>query len=337
MTAEATGRPARAGPVARPPSLTLYVLRRILIGVVTLFLVSIIVFAATQALPGDAARAILGRDATPASLAALNRQLHLDEPASTQYLHWLGGLLTGNLGRSLVADQPVTELLGKPIENSAFLVLVAAAISIPLALLLGALTALWRDSLFDHVASIVLITLAGIPEFVIAIALIAVFATTVFTVLPPVSLVPPGSAPWDHPEELVLPVAVLVLAVTPGIGRLMRASTVEVLDSDYVEMARLKGLSSRRTLWRHAFPNAVPPAIQAIALNLAYLAGGIVVVEYVFAYPGIGSQFVGAVANRDIPTVQAVAILLAGVYVLLNLCADVATIVVSPRLRTSAR
>jgi peptide/nickel transport system permease protein len=311
------------------------VLKRALLGLLTLFGVSVVVFAATQALPGDAARSILGRNATPQSLAALRAQLHLEEPATTQYLHWLGGVLTGDPGRSLSADEPVSELIGKDAENSAVLVLITALICIPLSLVLGAFAAFRRDGLFDHGSSAVLLGLAGIPEFVTAIVLVALLATTVSQVLPAVSVIPPNSAPWNHLDELVLPVLVLVLAVTPHIARLMRASMIEVLESDYIEMARLKGLTPRRVLWRHAFPNALAPVIQVVALNLAYLAGGIVVVEYVFAYPGIGSEFVGAVTNRDVPTVQALALLIAAVYVLLNLCADVGTILVSPRLRTS--
>jgi peptide/nickel transport system permease protein len=164
-----------------------------------------------------------------------------------------------------------------------------------------------------------------------------VFGTSIWHMLPAVSLIPPDEAPWKHMQDLVLPSTALVLAVMPYIARIMRASMVEVLESDYVEMARLKGLDEGKVLWRHALPNAIAPAIQVVALNLAYLAGGIVVVEFVFGYPGIGSAFVDAVTNRDLPTVQALALLIAALYVVLNVCADVATILVSPRLRTSLR
>jgi peptide/nickel transport system permease protein len=304
---------------------------------VTLFLVSLIVFAATQALPGDPARAILGRTATPESLKTLRQQLHLNQPVGSQYAHWLKGLVTGDLGRSLAADQPVTKLIGRRVENSAFLMLIAALVSVPLSIALGSMAARRRDGPFDHTTSIVLLALAALPEFVVAIGLVVLFGTTVFHVLPAVSLIPPGEAPWRHLKELVLPAVALVLAVSPYIARIMRASMVEVLESDYVEMARLKGLPERTVLWRHALPNGIAPAIQVIALNLAYLAGGIVVVEFVFGYPGIGGAFVDAVANRDLPVVQALAILIAAAYVVLNLCADVATILVSPRLRTSIK
>src|SRR5262245_28870705 len=315
-----------------------FVIRRLLLGLLTLWAVSLIVFAMTQALPSDPARAILGRTATPESLAALRKQLNLDRPVVTQYGDWLKGVVVGDFGNSLAArGEPVTAVLGKRLENSAFLVLLAAAISVPLSIVLGVLTARRRDGPFDHVTSVVLLALAALPEFVVGIALVVLLGTSVFHVLPAVSLIPPDDAPWLHPKEFVLPTLTLVIVVCPYIARIMRASMVEVLESDFVEMARLKGMQERHVLWRHAVPNAIAPAIQVIALNLAYLAGGIVVVEFVFGFPGIGSALVDAVANRDLPIVQALALLIAGVYVLLNLIADIATILVSPRLRTSLR
>jgi peptide/nickel transport system permease protein len=320
-----------------PRGIAGFVLRRTLLGIVTLFLVSLVVFAATQALPGDAARAILGRTATPDSLAALRKQLHLGEPVVQQYTHWLSGFVRGDLGNSLAANQPVTQVLGKRLENSSVLVLLAALISTPLAVLLGAVSARRRDGPFDHAASVVMLTLAALPEFVVGIALVVLLGTTVFTVLPAVSLIPPTDTPWQHPKELILPTLTLVIAVFPYTARIMRASMVEVLESDYVEMARLKGIAERRVVWRHAVPNAIAPTIQVTALNLAYLAGGIVVVEYVFGYAGIGSALVDAVHNRDVPVVQALAMLIAAVYIVLNVLADVAAILVSPRLRTSLK
>ena len=335
MSALAQGRSSLASRLSLPGGLWGFVLRRTLLGLVTLFVVSLVIFAATQALPGDAARAILGRNATPDSLATLRHQLHLDQPVTEQYAHWLRGIFTGDLGQSLAANEPVTKLIGKPIENSVFLMTIAAVVSIPLSIVLGSVAARRRDRSFDHITSIVLLALAALPEFVVAIALVVLLGTTVTQLLPAVSLVPPGDAPWKHLNELVLPCLALVLAVSPYVARIMRASMVEVLESDYVEMAQLKGLSERVVLWRHAVPNGIAPAIQVIALNLAYLAGGIVVVERVFDYPGIGSAFVDAVANRDLPVVQALAILIAASYVFLNLVADITTILVSPRLRTS--
>jgi peptide/nickel transport system permease protein len=338
MAAAATTAMRRRVFAARPfRGIWGFVLRRTLLGLLTLLLVSIVVFAATQVLPSDPARAILGRSATPEALASLRHQLHLGQSPTHQYFHWLGGILSGDLGTSLAAREPVSTLIGDRVVNSAFLMLFAALISIPLSIVLGAVAARRRDGPFDHATSMVMLALAALPEFVVAIALVVLLGTSVFQILPPVSLIPPSSSPLHHLKELVLPTVALVLAVTPYIARIMRASMVEVLESDFVEMARLKGMSEQKVVWRHAVPNAIAPAIQVIALNLAYLAGGIVVVEFVFGYPGIGAAFVDAVANRDLPVVQALAILIAGVYVFLNVCADVATILVSPRLRTSLR
>jgi peptide/nickel transport system permease protein len=337
----ALGRPPKARRARRVRFLggiSGFIVKRVLLGLVTLLIVSVIIFAATQALPGDPARAILGKTATPASLAALREQLGLNRPMLKQYTDWLSGFVTGDLGTSLAAGEPVTQVLGSRIENSAFLVLLAAIFSIPLAIVIGALSARRRDGPLDHATSVLLLALAALPEFVVGIALILILATQVFHWLPAITLLSPGTAPWDlSASAFVLPVLTLVVAVTPYVARIMRASMVEVLESEYVEMARLKGLSERRVLWRHALPNAIAPTFQVIALNLAYLAGGIVVVEYVFAYAGIGAALVDAVHNRDVPVVQALAMLIAAVYVVVNLLADIATILVSPRLRTSLR
>jgi len=311
-----------------------FILRRLLLGIVVLILVSILVFLATQALPGDPARAILGRSATPDSLAALRRQLHLNQPVIEQYWTWVTGLLHGNLGTSLAAQEPVSTLLAPKLVNSAVLVALAAVLSIPLAIAIGAWAAFRREKVFDTTSSNLLLLLAALPEFVVALVLVILFATTVFHVLPAISTVPPGSKPWNNWVALVLPTITLVIAVAPYVARIMRASMIEVLESDYVEMARLKGLPERTVLIRHALPNALGPVFQVIALNLAYLAGGIIVIEFVFNYSGIGGATVEAVVNHDLPVVQALAMLIAAVYVVLNLLADVATILVTPRLRT---
>jgi peptide/nickel transport system permease protein len=312
-----------------------FIVRRLLLGVLVLFMVSVVVFAATQALPGDPALAILGRSATPQSLAALRRQLHLDQPVLSQYWSWIAGLLHGNLGKSLAAQEPVTTLLGPKLVNSGVLVLISAVVSIPLSIAIGSWAALKREKIFDQTSSSLLLVLAALPEFVVAVVLVILFATTVFRgFLPAISSIPPGSRPWNNWVALVLPTITLVIAVAPYVARIMRASMIEVLESDYVEMARLKGLPERTVLVRHALPNALGPVFQVIALNLAYLAGGIIVVEYVFNYAGIGSAIQEAVINHDLPVVQALAMLIAAVYVVLNLLADVATILVTPRLRT---
>jgi peptide/nickel transport system permease protein len=313
------------------------ILRRIGLGLLTLWLVSLIVFAAVLALPGDAATAILGKEATPDRVAALRDQLHLNDSVISQYFQWLGGLLTGDLGTSAATQEPVSDLLSARVGNSVFLVLVASIVALPLSLLIGVWTAMRRDRPVDHITSTVTLVLAALPEFVIGIALVLLFATSVSHVLPAVSLLPPGTHAWEDPKVVVLPAATLVLAVTPYISRIMRGSMVEVLESEYVTMARLKGLPERTVIWRHAVPNAIVPAIQVTALQLAWMAGGVVVVEFVFQYPGIGAALVDAVALRDMPVVQTVTMLAAGIYVGLNLLADIATILVTPKLRTAGR
>jgi len=314
-----------------------FLLRRIALGLLTLFLVSVVVFAATQALPGNAATAILGRNATPARVAALTRQLHLNESAFAQYTHWLGDVLKGNLGTSAATQEAVTKYISGRLLNSAFLVLVSGIVAIPLSIGLGVLMAVRRDKPTDHVLSVGSLGVAALPEFVIAILLVLLLATNVSHVFPPVSLIPPGEHAWNVPKVVVLPALTLILAVTPYISRIMRASMVEVLESDYVTMARLKGLPNRTVIWRHAVPNAIVPAIQVSALQLAYMAGGVVVVEYVFSYPGIGAALVDAVGNRDVPVVQALSLIIAAVYVVVNVGADIFTILATPRLRTAER
>jgi peptide/nickel transport system permease protein len=311
--------------------------RRLALGVLTLFLISLVVFAAVLALPGDAATAILGREATPERVAALRDQLNLNDSVATQYLDWIGGVLTGSFGESAATQQPVSELLSDRVANTGFLVFVAAVIAIPLSIGIGVWTAMRRDRSVDHVVSTSTLVLAALPEFVIGIGLILLFATSVFTWFPAVSLLAPDQRAWTEPSVVVLPAATLVLAVTPYISRIMRGSMIEVLESEYVTMARLKGLPERTVIWRHAVPNAIVPAIQVTALQLAWMAGGVVVVEFVFSFPGIGALFIDAVDNRDMPVVQTITMLAAAIYVVLNLLADLATIAVTPRLRTEAR
>jgi peptide/nickel transport system permease protein len=324
-------------PLERRRPLTRFVARRIGLGVVTLLLVSIVVFGATQVLPGNAATAILGKTATPARLVALERQLHLNESIPAQYWHWFSNIVRGNAGISLASEQPVTALLSTRIENSAFLVLVSGLIAIPLSLALGTLAAVRRDRPIDHAIAISTLVLAALPEFVIGIALVLLFATSVLQVLPSVSLLPPNEPAWQDVRVVVLPAATLVLAVMPYISRIMRGSMIEVLESEYVQMARLNGLRGRIVILRHAVPNAIVPAVQVTALQLAWMAGGIVLVEFVFSYPGIGSALIDAVSNRDITVIQAITLLIAAFYVIVNLTADLISIVLTPRMRTGLR
>jgi peptide/nickel transport system permease protein len=313
------------------------VARRLALGLLTLFLVSLVVYGALLALPGDAAQAILGKQATPASIAALREQLHLNDSVVSQYLQWIGGVLTGSFGVSAQTQQPVSQILSDRVQNTLFLVFVASVVAIPLSIGLGVWMAMRRDRAVDHIGSTVTLVLAALPEFVIAILLVLIFATQVFHWFPAVSFLPPGEKAWQDPKAVVLPAAALILAVTPYISRIMRGSMVEVLESEYVTMARLKGLRERTVIWRHAVPNAIVPSIQVTALSIAWMAGGVVAVEFVFSYPGIGSYLIEAVNNRDMPVVMTVTMLAAAVYVVLNLLADLGTILVTPKLRTSGR
>ncbi len=310
-------------------------LRRLGLGLITLVLVSLLVFATTQALPGDAAQAMLGKEATPERLAALREQLHLTAPVWQQYALWIGGVLHGDFGRSLATEQPVWSLLRARIGNSAFLVLAAALIAIPASILIGVAGAVGRDRAVDHVLSMASLVLAALPDFVIGILLVMLFATQVFHVLPAVTMLDDDVPIWRQAAQVILPAVTLDIAVIPYMARIMRASMIEVLESEYVQMARLKGMPPARVILRHALPNAMVPFIQVSALQLAWLAGGVVVVEFVFRFPGIGQALIDAVANRDLPVVQTLALLIGAVYVLLNTLADIATILLTPRLRTA--
>lgn len=308
---------------------------RALLGVATLWVTSIIVFLATQALPGNPAQAILGREATPARIAALDRQLHLGGSIPGQYFHWLGSLLQLNLGKSLASGLPVSHLLGPELLNSTVLMLCAAVISIPLSMVIGTVSALRRGRRSDQVTSIVTLVLAALPEFVIGIFLIVLFSTGMTHLFPSVFVNGQGQHVWSHPNQLVLPVLTLVLAVAPYIVRIMRATMQEVFESEYVQQARLKGLPEKTVIGRHALPNSIGPVAQVIALQLAWLLGGVVLVEYLFRYPGIGFGLTDAVNNQDLPMIQAITMAIALFYVVVNLIADVITLVANPRVRTS--
>jgi peptide/nickel transport system permease protein len=313
-----------------------FIVRRVALGIGTLIIVSIVVFALTNLL-GDPVTRILGREALPSTVAAKRAELGLDRPVFEQYGSWLKGMLTGDPGTSYSNGAPVMDIVGDRIKNSLFLMALSAAISIPLSLFLGAYSALRRDKTFDRIMSNQLLVFAAMPEFVVGALLTVLLATNVWTVLPAVSRIRPGETPWSDLDGMVLPVLTLALAVTPHVGRTMRASMIEVLESDYVEMARLKGMPERRVLWHHAFPNAVGPTLQVIALNIAYLAGGVVIVESLFNFRGIGIALVDAIPEANAPVVQFIAMFIAGIYVICNLIADVATILVTPRLRTRLR
>lgn len=307
---------------------------RIAVGALTLFALSALVFGATQALPGDAAVQILGPHATAEQVVALRTSLGLDRPVLVQYAAWLTGIVHGDFGNSITGGQTVAALVAPHLFASAVLLLFSFTAAVPLALLLGVWSAVKRDRNFDHACSGVLLVFASLPEFVIGIALVALFATTLLHLFPPVSLLSPDDPIGDQLRYLILPVATLVIASTPYVARMMRASMIEVLDSHYIAMARLNGIGEGRIIFNYAIRNAIPASIQVIALTLIYLAGGIVVVEAVFNYPGIGTAFIDAVRYRDVPTVQFLSLLIGSVYVVTNLLADIAVILCTPKLRT---
>ena len=304
-------------------------------GLVTLFVVSVLVFLATQVLPGNAAIAVLGRTAAgnPSAVHRLEVALHLNRGLLDQYWTWFSGLFTGHLGHSLANGQPVWGYVEPRLINSAVLMLVTGVIGAVIGVMLGALAALRKDGWFDHVTAVTALAVTALPEFVVAIGLIILLSSVVSHLLPAVSLLPPDSYAWDAPELLILPVLTLVIVIVPYIQRMMRAAMIEALESEYVEMARLKGVPRRRIVLMHALPNATAPTIQVIGLNFLYLAGGVVVVEYIFAFPGIGQGLVYAVDNRDIPVIQFIVVVLAAFYVFMNIVTDVIALLATPRHR----
>lgn len=307
--------------------------RRALLGLLTLLLVSVIVFAATQVLPGNAAYAVLGHNVNQARLHSLEDELHLNRSAPAQYWSWLSGVVRGHFGHSLVNGESVWSFVHSRLINSAVLVALVGVISALLGIGLGTLAALRRDRFVDSSLSVTLLAVTALPEFIVAVAVIILFSTLVFHLLPGVSDLAPGQFAWSHPNLLVLPVLSLVVVTVPYIFRMMRAAMIESLGSEYVEMARLKGLPAWRVAIVHAMPNALAPTIQVIGLTFLYLAGGIVLVEYVFAYPGIGSGLVDAVNARDIPVIQFIVLALAAFYVVMNIATDVGALLVTPRRR----
>lgn len=306
-----------------------YAVRRVAIGVGLTFVVSVLIFAATQLLPGNPAIAILGRNAAHRrALHQLEVQLGLDHSAVYQYSHWLGSLLQGNLGQSYAAHEPVSTLLASDVGNTMILAGVTLAIMIPLSLLLGTLAGIRRGGWLDTLLSGLTLGAIALPEFVTGTFLVIVFAIWM-GVLPAVSL-GPGAA------NLVLPVATLVIAGLAYNVRMVRAGVVEVMASDYVEAARLNGVPEGRLIRRYVLRNALAPSIQTFAMTVQWLVGGVVVVETVFSYPGIGQALVQAVSTEDIPTVQALGMLIALLYILINVAADVAVVYVVPKLRTES-
>ncbi|MCU1768300.1 peptide/nickel transport system permease protein [Pseudomonas protegens] len=312
-------------------SLCKLLLQRLALGLLSLLAVSVIIFLAVGMLPGDVAQAMLGQAATPETVAAFRAQLGLDLPPLTRFGHWAWQLLHGDLGLSLANQRPIAELIGTRLGNTFTLALLAALVSVPVALLLGMLAALYRSSWFDRLLNTSALSAVSFPEFFVAYILILVFAVKL-NWLPSISNLAPGASFAEVLERSLLPVLTLSLVVVAQMMRMTRAALINVLASPYIEMARLKGVSQARIIFHHALPNALAPIINVVALNLAYLVVGVVVVEVVFVYPGLGQLLVDSVSKRDIPVVQACSLIFAATYILLNTTADVLSIASNPRL-----
>ncbi len=312
------------------------VLERLALGLLTLFVVSIIIFSSLQFLPGDFATAVLGQAATPETVAAFRSELGLNEPAVTRYIQWVAGVLQGDFGtsfsgRSAGREREVMELIAPRMWNTLFLASMTAIIAVPLALALGITAALYRNSLYDRVINATTLTTISVPEFFVAYILILLFSQ-IFFGFPSLANVTADTPFWERVEKCVLPAMTLTLVIVAHMMRMTRAAIINLLASPYIEMARLKGVSAAKVILKHALPNAWAPIVNVIAFNLAYLVVGVVVVEVVFTYPGAGQLLVDAVSTRDIPVVQACALIFAATYILLNLIADIIGIVTNPRL-----
>jgi peptide/nickel transport system permease protein len=313
-------------------SLAKLVLIRLGYGAVTLVVVSLLIFLGVEALPGDLAEAVLGQSATPETVAAFRERLGLDEPPVQRYLAWISGMAQGDLGTSLASGRPIADLLSSRLWNTFFLAATAAILSIPLAILLGVVSALYRDRLADRALSIAGLSAVSVPEFLIAYILIAVFSVQL-GLFPSLVNLHDDMGLWERVNSIILPAISLMLVSMAHMMRTTRAAILNVMASPYIEMARLKGIRRVRIVAHHAMPNSLSPIINVVILNLAYLVVGAVIVEVVFAYPGMGQLLVDSVSKRDLPVVQATCMIFAMTYVVLNLLADVMAILANPRLR----
>ena len=307
--------------------------QRIALSLLLLFLVSVLIFVGTIILPGDVAQAILGQSATPEALANLRRDLGLNDPPLTRYFDWLGGVLQGDLGIALTSQEPIAPVLMSRMGNTLFLAFWAAVISVPLAIFLGLLAVRFQNRWPDKAISGVTLASISIPEFLIGYVLMF-FVGVKWGLLPPTAIsYRPDASLLDKLQSISIPIAVLTLVVLAHMMRMTRAAILNVMQSAYIETAELKGLNTFTVIYKHAFPNAIAPIVNVVMLNLAYLVVGVVVVEVVFVYPGMGQYLVDHVSRRDVPVVQACGLIFAAVYIGLNLIADVVSILANPRLR----
>lgn len=305
---------------------------RVASSVLTLVLVSLVIFAAASLLPGDAAQETLGQSATPAQIAALRHTMGLDVPAPVRYVRWLKGMAKGDPGQSLVANMPVRDIIAQRLPNSLMLAAMTALVAVPLALALGITGAIYQGRSIDRALNIATIGMVAMPEFLVATLGVLIFSVWLMW-LPSIALVSDTSTWFDIVRSCALPVLCLTVVVVAQMARMTRAAVADQLGRPYVEMARLKGVSLRRIVLVHVMPNAIGPVVNAAALSLSYLMGGAIVVETIFNFPGLASLMVNAVTSRDMPLLQACAMIFCGAYLILILIADVVAIVANPRLR----
>ena len=305
--------------------------KRLGLGLITLAVISVFIFLVVELLPGDLAQAVLGQSATPETVAAFRRELGLDKPPLARFWEWATGVLSGDFGNSLANGRPVADLVATRLGNTLFLASYAALIAVPLALLLGVCAALYRNTWFDRIANIGALSAISLPEFFVAYLLVLFFSAT-WGWFPSLANIAPDAALSEKFYKAFLPALTLTLVITAHMMRMTRAAIINLLASPYIEMAKLKGLRAGRIVVFHALPNAAAPIVNVIAVNLAYLVVGVVVVEVVFVYPGLGQLMVDSVSRRDIPVVQASGLIFASVYIMLNLSADILAIVSNPRL-----
>lgn len=306
--------------------------QRLGLGLIILLVISVIIFFMVELLPGDIAQAVLGQGATEENLAALRKEMGLDQPAIVRYLAWLKDAVVLDFGSSIVTKVPVTQIIGERFVNTLFLAAYAAVIAVPVSIILGVLVALLRNSIFDRVANVVTLSFISSPEFFLGYILILFFAVK-WQMFPAIASLSDGMSFLELLQRAFLPALTLVLVVMAHMMRMTRAAIINLLASPYIEMARLKGAPPWKVIVKHALPNAWAPIINVVALNLAYLITGVVLVEVVFVYPGIGQALVDAVSKRDFPVVQACCLIFAATFILLNLAADVGAILTNPRLR----
>jgi len=298
----------------------------------TILVVSALVFVGTEILPGDVATAILGQYGTPETVQAIRDSLGLDRPAYVRYFEWLHDLITGDLGNSLANGRKITELILERLGNTIMLAVFTASIAVPLAVILGIIAAMFPGTVFDRVVTVGTLCIISVPEFFIAALMVLLFAVSLQW-LPAISFSHGHQTFFQTMRILTLPVLTLTFASLAHMTRMTRTAILNVVTSPYIEMALLKGASRKRIILRHALPNALSPIFYVIAINLAWLVSGVVIVETVFAYPGIAKLMVDAVSTRDLPLVQAVGMIFCGTYVVLNILADVLSIIANPRLR----